>query len=135
MDKKKQRLGTAAIILIILVVVGGSLYAFFMTRKEATNEQGDRTQGERGQFSGMDEMITASGTTAIGMDAVTFDIDFLEETSLYVEEVYLSNGDEVEAGEKLLKLTEESVEDAREELQNTAKDAELSYRSSDNIIH
>lgn len=45
----------------------------------------------------MDEMITASGTIAIGMDAVTFDIDFLEETSLYVEEVYLSNGDEVEA--------------------------------------
>ena len=97
MDKKKQRLGTAAIILIILVVVGGSLYAFFMTRKEATNEQGDRAQGERGQFSGMEGMITASGTTSIGMDAVTFDIDFLEDTSLYVEEVYLSNGDEVEA--------------------------------------
>lgn len=46
MDKKKQRLGTAGIILIILLIVGGSLYAFFMTRKEATNEQGDRTQGE-----------------------------------------------------------------------------------------
>lgn len=130
MDKKKQRLGMAGIILVILFVVGGSLYAFFMTRKGGTTEQGEMPKGEKGQFSGREGKVTASGTTAIGMDAVTFDIDFLEETSLYVEEVYLSNGDEVKAGEKILKLTDESVKDAREELQNTAKDAELSYRSS-----
>lgn len=132
MDKKKQRLGTAAIILIILLIIGGSLYAFFVTRRDTTGENEEMSRGENGQpqFSGREDMVTASGTTSIGMDAVTFDIDFLEETSLYVEEVYLSNGDVVEAGAKLLKLTDESVQDAREELQSTAKDAELSYRSS-----
>lgn len=128
MDKRKQRLGTAGITLVILLLVGGSLYAFFMTRKETVTEQEETSQG-KGQFAGKEGMITASGTTAIGMDAITFEIDFLEEASLYVEEVYLSSGDEVEAGTKLLKLTDDSVEAAREELQNTAKEAELSYRS------
>ena len=130
MNKTKQRLGTAGIILILLLVAGGSLYAFFMTREKMTENQEEMVRGEGERFSGMDGMVTASGTTSIGMDAVTFAIDFLEETSLYVEEVYASNGDNVEVGAKLLKLTDESVEEAREELKNTAKDAELSYRSS-----
>lgn len=130
MNKKEQRLGMVAMILLILFIAGGSLCAFFITRKEATTEQEKMPKGKKEQFSGVEGIISASGTTAIGMDAVTFDIDFLEETSLYVEEVYFSNGDEVEAGTKLFKLTEESVEDARGELQNAAKDAELSYRSS-----
>lgn len=130
MNKKKQRPGTAVIILILLLIAGGSLYVFFMTRKESTEQQEEMMRGEGERMSGMEGMVTASGTTAIGMDAVAFAIDFLEETSLYVEEVYVSNGDTVEAGTKLFKLTDESVEDAREELKNAAKDAELSYRSS-----
>lgn len=129
MNKKKQRQGTAVIILIILLIAVGSLYVFFMMRKEPTQQQ-VMTRGEGERLSGLDGMIAASGTTAIGMDAVTFAIDFLEETSLYVEEVYVSNGDTVEAGTKLFKLTNKSVEEAREELENTAKDAELSYRGS-----
>lgn len=130
MNKKKQRLGTTAIILIFFLVAGGSLYVFFMTQGESTGQQEEMMRGEGERMSRMEGMVTASGTTAIGMDAVTFAIDFLEETSLYVEEVYVSNGDTVEAGTKLFKLTDESVEDAREELENAAKDAELSYRSS-----
>lgn len=130
MEKKKQRLGMAAVIILIILIAGGSLYAFFSTRQKGAVSQQDMARGEKGQFAGMENVITASGTTAIGMDAVTFDIDFLEETSLYVEEVYYTNGDEVKSGEKLFKLTEESVQDAREELTNTAKEAELSYRSS-----
>lgn len=129
MNKAKQRLGTAVIIFMILLVAGGSLYVFFSTRKEGTQKQGMFGE-ERERFPGMEGMITASGTTAIGMDAVAFAIDFLEETNLYVEEVYASNGERVEAGAKLFKLTAESVEDARTELQNTAKEAELSYRSN-----
>lgn len=131
MNKTKQRLGMAGIIIVILLIVGGSLYAYFATRKETTEEQEAMTRGGNGQqFAGMGDMVTVAGTTAIGMDAVIFDIDFLENASLYVEEVYLSNGDTVEAGDKVFKLTGDSIADAREELQNTAKNAELSYRSS-----
>lgn len=130
MNKKKQRIGIAVIILVLLLIAGGSLYAFFMTRTETAEHQEELMRGEGKRASGMEGIVTASGTTALGMDAVTFAIDFLEETSLSVEEVYASNGDTVEAGTKLFKLTDESVEDAREELKNTAKNAELSYRSS-----
>lgn len=130
MNKKKQRFGTAAILLLLLLIVGGSLYAFVITREEETQQQEDMLRGEGERFRGMNGMISASGTTAIGMDAVTFDINFLEETSLSVEDVYVSNGEVVEAGTKLFKLTQESVEEAREELENVAKEAELSYRSS-----
>ena len=129
MNKGKQRLGTAVIILLIVLIAGGSLYVFISTRKDVIQQQGI-PGGERERFSGKEGMITASGTTAIGMDAVTFAIDFLEETKLYVEEVYASNGERVEAGAKLFKLTAESVEDARTELKNAAKEAELSYRSN-----
>lgn len=130
MNKKKQRIGTAVIILVLLLIAGGSLYAFFMTRTETSEHQEEMLRGEGKRISGMEGIVTASGTTALGMDAVTFAIDFLDETSLSVEEVYVSNGDTVEAGTKLFKMTDESVETAREELKNTAKNAELSYRSS-----
>lgn len=130
MSKKKQRLGTAVIMLFLLLIVGGSVYSFFVTREEETEQQEEMHRGDEERFWGMDGMVSASGTTAIGMDAVIFEIDFLEEASLYVEEVYASNGDTLEAGSKLFKLTDESVEEAREELENTAKDAELTYRSS-----
>lgn len=130
MNKEKQRLGTAVIILVIFLVAGGSLYTFFMTRGGSPEQQEEMMRGEGERMSGMEGMVTASGTTAIGMDEVIFSIDFLEETSLYVEEVYVSNGDIVEAGTKLFKLTDESVEDARDELKNAAKEAELAYRSS-----
>jgi multidrug efflux pump subunit AcrA (membrane-fusion protein) len=65
----------------------------------------------------------------VGIDAVTFDIDFLENTSLYVEEVYLESGDEVEVGTKYLKLTDSSIEEARKELESTLLSAQLEYRS------
>ncbi len=63
------------------------------------------------------------------MNAVAFDIDFLEDANLYVEEVYLSNGDSVQAGDKYLKFTDASIADARTELEEAALSAELAYRS------
>ena len=76
-----------------------------------------------------DNLVTASGTTSIGVDAVTFAIDFLEDTSLYVEEVYVSSGDEVEAGTKYLKFTDDSIEDARSELESTVRETQIAYRN------
>ncbi len=74
-------------------------------------------------------MVMAAGTTSVGVKAVTFEIDFLEDTSLYVEEVYLANGDSVKAGDPYIKFTEESIADAREELEAAALSAQLAYRS------
>lgn len=127
--KRKQRIGMVVLVAILVVVGAGSLAVFIATRQD-TEETNEKQSMNGGRFGGNEGVITASGTTSIGVDAVTFDIDFLEDTSLYVEEVYLSTGDVVEAGTKYVKFTEDSIAEAREELESTAESADLVYRSS-----
>lgn len=126
--KRRQYLGTIGIIVVILAVCAASIWHYIRTRQNTSDTVTDgalpdRAAGEKGS------MVTASGTTSVGMDEITFDIDFLEDTNLYVEDIYLSNGDEVAAGEKYIKFTDESIESARKELESKALSAELSYRN------
>ena len=84
--------------------------------------------GGPGRADGFGEnVITASGSTSVGMQEDTFDLDYIE-TELKIEEVYLSSGDEVEEGTPILKLTDESVEAARRELEQKSVQASLDYR-------
>ena len=134
--EKKPRISRKKLVVTILGVgmilaatgVAGTVYI----RQNGTDAGGDSgaQRGPQGAQNMGENLVTASGTTSIGVDAVTFAIDFLEDTSLYVEEVYVSSGDEVEAGTKYLKFTDDSIEDARSELESTAKEAEITYRSS-----
>lgn len=124
--KLKSRLGALALCIVIVGVSAGSIWLYLSTR-QSDSGQDEQMRGRR-DIGG--DMVTATGTTTVGVDAVTFEIDFLEDTSLYVEEVYLSNGDMVAAGDKYVKFTGESIKEARQELQSTALSADLSYRSS-----
>lgn len=72
----------------------------------------------------MDKRKQRLGTTAIGMDAVTFEIDFLEDVKLYIEEVYLSSGDVVEAEETLLEKQNQYNENLEELIELQAELAE-----------
>ena len=126
--KWKNRLSIAAIVLVIAAVSAVSIGNYMRTRRADSSDDME-TFGQYGAQGGLSEMVMASGTTSVGIDAVTFEIDFLEDTDLYVEEVYLSNGDEVQAGDKYIKFTDESITDAREELEAAALSASLSYRS------
>ena len=65
----------------------------------------------------------------MGMQEESFDLDYIE-TELEIEEVYLSSQNEVEAGTAILKLTDESVEAARRELEEKATQADLDYREA-----
>ena len=58
-------------------------------------------QNQNQNFNSASSMVMAAGTTSVGVKAVAFEVDFLEDTSLYVEEVYLANGDSVKAGDPL----------------------------------
>lgn len=144
MAKKLKRMIAAASTVAILGAcgVGGwMLYSGSVTEQGVEEQQskmrgqwGERPSGTQGgdfaaDFGGMGDVVSASGTTSVGIDAVSFEIDFLEESQLVVEEVYLNSGDMVEAGQKYLKLTQESVEEARAELEETLLNADLSYRS------
>lgn len=73
--------------------------------------------------------VTATGTTVVGVQEEEFEIDFLEDTNLYVEEVYLVSGDEVSAGTPYIKFSEESIADARKELEDASLNASVSYRT------
>lgn len=133
--EKKRRVGRKKLVVTVIGVgmvltaagVAGTIY-YRQTQSSTTQENGGQW-GHQGGMNINDNLVTASGTTSIGVDAVTFAIDFLEDTSLYVEEVYVSSGDEVEAGTKYLKFTDDSIEDARSELESTAREAQIAYRS------
>ena len=130
--KWKNRMGIAAVGLLVFAIAAGSIGSYIKTRQKASTKEMDElnfAQNMNGNFNGDSRMVMAAGTTSVGVKAVTFEIDFLEDTSLYVEEVYLSNGDSVKAGDKYIKFTEESIMDAREELESAALSAQLAYRS------
>ena len=63
----------------------------------------------------------------MGMQEESFDLDYIE-TKLEIEEVFLSSQDEAAEGTAILKLTEESIQAARRELERKAKQAALDYR-------
>lgn len=126
--KWKNRLSIAAVVFVIAAISAVSIGNYMRTRQADSAEEPDAFD-RHGEPSGLSDMVMASGTTSVGVDAVTFEIDFLEDTDLYVEKVYLSNGDNVQAGEKYIKFTEESIADARAALEAEALSASLSYRS------
>lgn len=127
--KWKNRLGIVVVIAIIIAVAAVSLGSYIRTRQTAINSMENDTQNGNKNFHRESSSVMATGTTSVGVNAVTFAIDFLEDTNLYVEEVYLTNGDSVKAGDKYIKFTEESIADAREELKSAALSAQLAYRS------
>lgn len=126
--KWKNRLSIAAVVFVIAAISAVSIGNYMRTRQAGSAEEPDAFD-RHGELGGLSDMVMASGTTSVGVDAVTFEIDFLEDTDLYVEKVYLSNGDNVQAGEKYIKFTEESIADARAALEAEALSASLSYRS------
>ena len=123
--KKKLLAGVCAAGVLLAAGAGG----FFWYQSEKS-----RSPQSQGGMPEMDldfgiDVVTAGGSTAIGMQEESFDLDFLD-TELEIEEVYLSSQDEVEAGTAILKLTEESVEAARRELQEKETQAGLDYREA-----
>lgn len=73
------------------------------------------------------DVVTASGLTTVGMLDETWKLDFLQ-TALYVEESYLSMGDEVGKGTAVFKVSDETLEKARKELEDAVTEADLAYR-------
>jgi len=117
-----------AVVIIVAIICGASFGTYYFVTSR--NSSGDHMMGGMGfdEMSTMEgNVITASGTTTMGMVTETFDVDSLE-TELEIEEVYLNNGDEVAEGDKILKISEESLEKARTELEQAALEAEYAYR-------
>lgn len=111
---------------VIAAVGGGAIYV----KKFGKGTDGEKGFGMFGKGGNGKEIsyVTANGTTTLGYTMDEFEPDYIE-TDLYIEEVYLSSGDEVEAGTPVLKVSEESVQEARTELEEKVTETSLAYRA------
>ncbi len=107
-----------------IFIVAASAAALFLIRHK--NDGGNRDMPPAMNNLG-EGVISASGLTAVGMLEETWELDFLQ-TALYVEESYLSMGDEVEEGTAVFKVSEETLEEARKELEDAVTETRLAYR-------
>lgn len=110
------------LVMLIFLTAGAGIFLLLKTRNAAP----DISMGMGEAWSG--SMISASGVTAMGMVSDDFEVEKLD-TELYIEEVYVSAGSEVEAGTPILKISEESILEARKELEAAVREATLNYRA------
>lgn len=132
-DTKKEKKGKGrkkwVIVALVLVLTlgGGSVAAVVILHKNGSQSEFS-LPGNMAGLTFTEDMIVASGVTNVGITEETFDVENLT-TELEIEEVYAVSGEGVSAGDKILKLTEDSVEEARKELERALEDAELAYRT------
>lgn len=126
-DRKGRKKWMVVVLILVLAIGGGSVTAVVILRKNG-NATAFSMPGNMAGLTLTEDMVAASGVTNVGITEETFDVENLT-TDLEIEEVYAVSGEEVTAEDKILKLTEDSVAEARKELERTLRDAELSYRT------
>ncbi len=127
--KSGKGLGKKIVVLIVsLAIVSGTVYGAYkyIFHKSDSENVSESRQGQN-WGSGKQNGITASGTSTLGVVEEDFDVDNLD-TDLEVEEVYVSNGDTVKKGDKILKISDDSLSEARTELEQAAQDAQYAYQ-------
>lgn len=129
--KNKKRVVIILIILVVIVVLAFLLGTQYFQKSKKGQNKGfsfGNVQNKEMQFSISQDMVAASGVTSAGVTEERFEVENLT-TSLVIEEVYINSETEITKGTKVLKISEESIAEAREELEQTLKDADLAYRS------
>lgn len=119
--KKKKWIVTGVIVLTGLAILAG-VTVFFISRNKGKTGQDTPQMPEADG-----DLISATGLTSVGMNTETLKLDFLT-TELYVEESYLPAGDEVEAGTKVFKISDETLNAAKQELEDKVTETDLAYR-------
>lgn len=114
-------------LVLVLTLVGGSVAAVVILHRNGNRSEFSMPANMSG-LTFTEDMTAASGVTNVGITEASFDVENLT-IELEIEEVYAVSGEEVTAGDKILKLTEDSVEEARKELERALEDAELAYRT------
>lgn len=126
-NKKARKKWIITALILVLALSGGSRATVMILHKNSSRSEFTLPDNLAG-LNFTEDMIAASGVTNVGITEETFDVENLT-TVLEIEEVYAASGEEVTAGDKILKLTEDSVEEARKELERALEDAELAYRT------
>lgn len=126
-SQKKNKKWIIIALVLVLTLSGGSVATVVILHRNSSRSEFTLPDNLAG-LNFTEDMIAASGVTNVGITEASFDVENLT-TELEIEEVYAVSGEEVSAGDKILKLTEDSVEEARKELERALEDAELAYRT------
>ena len=126
-SRKGRKKWVIATLILVLAIGGGSVTAVVILHKNGNTTEFSMP-GNMAGLTLTEDMVAALGVTNVGITEETFDVENLT-TDLEIEEVYAVSGEEVTAGDKILKLTEDSVAEARKELERALEDAELAYRT------
>lgn len=129
-DSPKQRGKKKPLVLVIAVVgivIVIGVVAFFLKIKSSIKDQNIR-QSFTEMAASTTDAVTAYGVINIGTIEETLDIDDMS-TSLKIEEILFSSGDTVNAGDALVRFSEDSVEEALEEITANLREADLAYRA------
>ncbi len=126
---KKKKIKIAIIAGVAVLLIAGGIFAFFFIKNKTSASK--NTMSLPSNMQGItisDDWVTASGVTNAEVTEVTFDVENLS-TELEIEEVYINSNDEINEGDKVLKVTDESLEAVRAELTDALEEAELAYRT------
>jgi len=124
-EKKKMCLVVGSVTVIVIVAGIVTMLSLRNTKENSMMQTGQMFGNRTGAG---EEMVTASGTTSLGFTMDEFEPDYIE-TDIYIEEVYVSAGDEVQAGTPVFKVAEENIEEVKEELEEKKAETSLAYRA------
>ncbi len=126
-EEEKRKSGKKRWIILLTVgafIIAASAVIFFYIRPKNNERQMKMPPA----MNDLGEGVTAaSGLTEVEMADEMWELDFLQ-TVLYVEESYLAMGDKVEKGTAVFKVSDETLKEARKELEDAVTETELAYR-------
>lgn len=127
---KRKKIIIVITLVAVIILVTTAVFLYFKLAREGQRRDAPfgNIQGGGNQFVVTEDMVAASGVTSVGVTEESFDVENMV-TSLEIEELYISSEDVITEGTKVLKLSEESIAEAREELEQTLKEADLAYRA------
>lgn len=125
---KRMKPFLAVFLLMLLGAAGAAVFLLKNGREKNRDFSFENMPGGEIQVTVSEEMILANGMTNVGITEEVFEVENLT-AGLEIEEVYIHSEDQIEEGTKVLKLSEESIADAREELEKTLREADLAYRA------
>ena len=136
MKKEKKDMGRAktiiriAIILILIIVIALLGMVIYKIKFKGDDSANSSLNGSKMNFDGIpsETLVAAYGVTNIKTESEVFPIEELA-AGLEVEEVLISSGETINGESVILKFTEASVAEAREELEKTLRSADLAYRA------
>ena len=125
--RHRKRIPIVISIVFLLVAAGLMLY-FFKQNKPETNMDWQQQQDSFTMENMQGDVVSAYGVTSIGTTEGIFPITSLEK-GLEIEEVYIAAGEAITEENPLFKVTEQSLEEVRTELEKELREADLAYRA------